>query len=252
VSHVVLPVVDTGPEALFRMGELTVDDGTFRGSMPVGPWLEVEGRTPAGAVAVLVDDLLGYAIVADLPRGHWSVSAEITIDVLRPLPTSGRVHAEARLVHADDIGGLATGTVSDDDGRLLALTSQRGRFIRSPEGLVEEGAWGGPPAPGDLTRLLATRADAPFPTTEVMANEGDSLHGGVSMFLADVVAGALRPDLVTASVHIAYTRGIPIGSELTCRATVRHGGRSLAVIDVDGMVGDRVGTTARVVLQPPL
>ena len=110
VTSVVLPVVETGPEALLRMSELTVsDDGEFRGSMPVGPWLEVEGRTPAGAVAVLVDDLLGYAIVADLPRGHWSVSAEITLDVLRPLPTSGRVFANARLVHADALGGYATG-----------------------------------------------------------------------------------------------------------------------------------------------
>ena len=249
---VVLPVVETGPEALLRMGELTVDDGTFRGSMPVGPWLEVEGRTPAGAVAVLVDDLLGYAIVADLPRGQWSVSAEITIDVVRPLPTSGGVHADARLVHADELGGLATGSVTDDDGRLLALTSQRGRFLRAPEGLVEEGAWGGPPTSGDLERLLATRADQPLPTTDVLANESGNLHGGISMFVADLVASALRPDLVTASVHITYTRGIPIGPELACRATTRHDGRSLAVIDVDGMVGDRVGTTARVVLHPPL
>ena len=53
-------------------------------------------------------------------------------------------------------------------------------------------------------------------------------------------------------MHIAYTRGIPIGAELVCRATTRHGGRSLAVIDVDGMVDGRVGTTARVVLHPPI
>ena len=142
---VVLPVVDTGPEALLRMGELSVDGGTFRGSMPVGPWLDVEGRTPVGAVAVMVDDLLGYAIIADLPRGHWSVSAEITIDVLRPLPTSGRVLADARLVQADDLGGFATGTVTDEAGTVLALTTQRGRFVRAPEGLVEEGALGRPP-----------------------------------------------------------------------------------------------------------
>jgi uncharacterized protein (TIGR00369 family) len=233
------------------MGELSEEDGVFRGSMLVGPWLEVAGRTPAGAVAVLVDDLLGYAITADLPRGRWSVSAEITIDVVRPLPASGRVVADARLVHADALGGLATGTVTDEDGRLLALTSQRGRFLVAPEGLVEDGAWGGPPAPGDLERLLAAHADRPLPTTDALANESGNLHGGVSLLLADLVASALRPDLVTASVHIAYTRGIPIGPELVCRATTRHDGRSLAVIDVDGMVGDRVGTTARVVLHPP-
>ena len=41
----------------------------FRGSMTVGPWLAVEGRTPAGAVAVLVDDVLAYAITEDEPPG---------------------------------------------------------------------------------------------------------------------------------------------------------------------------------------
>ena len=233
------------------MGELTVEDGTYRGSMAVGPWLEVRGRTPAGAVAVLVDDLLGYAITADLPRGSWAVSAEITLDVVRPLPRSAQVYADARLVHADAIGGFATGSVRDDEGNLLAVCTQRGRFITAPDGLVEEGAWGGPPAAGDLERLLATRADVPMPTTDVLANEGSSIHGGISMFCADLVAGALRPDLVTASLHIAYPRAIPTGADVTWRAAVRHRGRSLAVVDVDGVVDDRVCTTARAVLHPP-
>jgi acyl-coenzyme A thioesterase PaaI-like protein len=246
----VLPVVDTGPEALFRMGELSEENGTFRGSMAVGPWLAVGGRTPATAVAVLVDDLTGFAIAADLPRGRWSVSAEITLDVLRPLPATGTVHSDARLVHADDLGGMATGSVSDDAGNVLALCSQRGRFIPSPPDLVEEGAWGGPVREGDLVRLMATRADEPMVITDVLANEAGSLHGGIALFVSDVVAGAVRPDLVTASVHIAYTRGIAIGSEIAWRAAVRHRGRSLAVVDVDGVVDDRVCTTARVVLHP--
>jgi acyl-coenzyme A thioesterase PaaI-like protein len=88
-------------------------------------------------------------------------------------------------------------------------------------------------------------------TTDALANESDSLHGGVSMFLSDVVAGSLRPDLVTASLRIAYTRTIPIGAEVTWRAEVRHPGRSLAVVDVDGVVDGRICTTSRVILQPP-
>jgi acyl-coenzyme A thioesterase PaaI-like protein len=252
VSPVVLPVVDTGPEALLRMSALTVEDGVFRGSMPVGPWLGVERRTPAGALAVLVDDLLGYAITADLPGGRWSVSTEITLDVLRPLPTSGRVLADGKLAQSDAQGGFASGTVRNEEGTRLAVCTQRGRFIRAPEGLVEEGAWGGPPRPGDLERLLSVRHDVPMPTTDVLANESGNLHGGVSMFVADIVAGALAPTLVTSSIHITYTRAIPIGADVTWRATVRPAGRSLGVVDVDGVVDDRVGTTARVVLHPPV
>jgi acyl-coenzyme A thioesterase PaaI-like protein len=233
------------------MGELTVEDGVYRGSMPVGPWLSVHGRTPAGAVAVLVDDLLGYAIIADLPAGRWSVSAEITLDVLRPLPTSGLLFADARLVQSDALGGFATGTVTAEDGSLLALCSQRGRFVHAPEDLVEEGAWGGPPHDGDLERLLAVRDGVPMPTSDVLANEGGSLHGGVSMLASDLVAGALAPGLVTASLHITYTRAVPIGAEVTWRAAVPHPGRSLTVVDVDGVVDGRTCTTARVVLHPP-
>ena len=233
------------------MGELTVEDKVFRGSMPVGPWLAVRRRTPAGALAVLVDDLLGYAITADLPGGRWSVSTEITLDVLRPLPATGRVLADGKLVQSDAQGGFATGTVRNEEGTRLAVCTQRGRFIRAPEGLVEEGAWGGPPRPGDLERLLSVGDGAPMPTTDVLANEGGNLHGGISMFASDLVAGALRPDLVTASVHITYTRAIPIGADVSWRATIRHDSRSLAVVDVDGVVDDRVGTTARIVLHPP-
>jgi acyl-coenzyme A thioesterase PaaI-like protein len=131
------------------------------------------------------------------------------------------------------------------------LTSQRGRYVKAPAGLVEEGSWGGPPAPGDLERLLAASADVPMPTTDVLANESDSLHGGISMLVSDLVASAVAPDLVTASAHITFTRVIPLGTEVTWRTDVVHRGRSLAVVDVDGLVDGRVCTTARVVLHPP-
>ena len=252
MSRVVLPVVDTGPEALLRFGEITVsDDDVFSGSMPLGAWLEVGGRTPAGAVAVLVDDVLAYAITAAEPPGSWSVSTEISLEMLRPLPASGTVSVSGVLRHVDPLGGLATGTVGAEDGTVLALCSQRGRYVQAPEGLVEEGAWGGPPEPGDLARLLAVRAGVPMATSDVLANESDSLHGGVSMLCSDLVASALAPDLVTASLHITYTRGIPIGAEVLWRADIRHPGRSLTVVDVDGVVDGKVCTTARVVLHPP-
>ena len=157
-----------------------------------------------------------------------------------------------KLVQSDAQGGFATGTVRNEEGTRLAVCTQRGRFIRAPEGLVEDGAWGGPPRPGDLERLLSVRDGAPMTTTDVLANEGGNLHGGVSMFASDLVAGALAPDLVTASIHITYTRAIPIGVPVTWRATVKHPGRSLTVVDVDGMVDEQVCTAARVVLHPPV
>ncbi len=232
------------------MSELTLEDGVYAGWMPVGPWLAVRRRTPAGALAVLVDDLLAYAITENLPSGRWSVSTEITLDVLQALPTSGRVFVKCQRDHADEQGGFASGTAKDESGRLLAVCTQRGRFIPAPDGLVEEGAWGGPPRPGDLERVLAVQADVPMETTDVLANEADNLHGGISMFASDLVAASFAPELVTASIHITFVRGLPIGSSVTWRTAVRHPGRSLTVVDVDGVVDDRVCTTARVVLHP--
>ena len=154
-------------------------------------------------------------------------------------------------MHVDAQGGFATGTVTDEDGPCSPCRPSAAASSVAPEGLVEEGAWGGPATPGDLERLLAARADDPCPPPTCTPTRAATCTAASRCSLADLVAGALRPDLVTASVHIAYTRAIPIGAELIWRATIRHASRSLAVIDVDGVVDGRVGTTARVVLHPP-
>jgi acyl-coenzyme A thioesterase PaaI-like protein len=219
--------------------------------MACGDWLAgPSGRLLSCALSVLVDDVLGYAIIADRPDGLWSVSAEITLDVVAPLPIDGMAYVDARRVHLDALGGFATGRVVDADGALLAQATQRGRFIPSPPDLVEEGSWGAPVRDGDLERLLTTRPGRAMVVDEVLSNEAGNLHGGVSMFVSGLVAGALAPELGLASLHIAYARPVPIGAHVTWRTQVRHRGRSLAVVDVDGVVADRVCTTSRVVLHP--
>jgi len=251
VSRVILPVVDTGPEALFRLGGIDVEGEVFHGSMACGDWIAGPSGVPtAAALGVLVDDVLGYAIIADLPDGLWSVSAEITLDVVAPLPVEGALYADARRVHRDSMGGLATGRVVGGDGRLIALTTQRGRSIPAPRDLVVEGSWGGALGDGDLARLVATRAGEPMVAGDVLANEAGTLHGGVSMFLSGLLAEAAAPDLVLASLHISYARRVPIGALVTWRPHIRHRGRSLAVVDVDGVVDERICTTARMVLHP--
>jgi acyl-coenzyme A thioesterase PaaI-like protein len=251
VSRVVLPVVETGPEAMFRLGEIDVEGDIFRGTMTCGDWLTGPSGLPlAAGLGVLVDDVLGYAIIADLPEERWSVSVEITLDVVTRLPAEGPVYADARRVHLDAMGGFATGRVVDGDGELIALTTQRGRSIPAPPDLVVEGSWGAPLHDGDLDRLLATRPDEPMVADEVLANEAGNLHGGVSMFLSGLVAETVAPHLTLASLHISYARPVPIGARVTWRPHLRHRGRSLAVVDVDGVVEERICTTARIVLHP--
>ena len=255
MSRVVLPVVETGPEALFRLGEITASgrSGVFRGSMAVGPWLEVARRTPAGAVAVLVDDVLAYAITEDEPPGMWSVSAEITLDVLRPLPTSGASTSEARLVHADSLGGLATGTVTDATGPSLALT-QPARALR--RGARRPGRGG---RVGRSAGARRPRAAAGRPRRRTDADHRRARQRGRQPARRHLDA-RLRPGRLGARARTSSPRRCtsptPAASrsaaEVTWRADVRHPGRSLAVVDVDGVVDGPVCTTARVVLHPPV
>ena len=71
------------------------ESAVFRGSMAVGPWLEV-ARTYAGRRGRRTRRRrAGLRHHRGRTAGHrWSVSAEITLDVLRPLPTSGAVHMD--------------------------------------------------------------------------------------------------------------------------------------------------------------
>lgn len=248
-----MPVLAGGPEDLFRLGPVTTTEEGLAGSMPAGPWLAgPDGATAAGSLGVLVDDVLGYALIGARPEGGWSVSAEITLDVLAPLPTSGTIHCSGRLLQADALGAYADGRVTDDDGRLVAVTSQRGRFVPlagepvpasyDPMADVDD-------AIGWLDRSYG--AGEPFVVPDLLANPLGTVHGGMSFCLSELVARrAVAPHLTTASIRVAYTRAIRAGDTLTYLTEVRHGGRGLAVVDVTGTVDGRAATAARVSLHP--
>ncbi|MCW2759311.1 MAG: hypothetical protein JWO46_3057 [Nocardioidaceae bacterium] len=255
-----LPVVDSGPESLFRIGTVDWDGTVVSASMPTGPWLTgPDGRTSPGALGVLVDNVLGYTIIGGAPSDHWSVSTEISIDLIAPLPTdAGSLHAEARMAHVDALGGLAVGRVTDDAGRLVAITRERGRHIpTSPSTGMTSVRFDVDPTVPDLETLLETRRTDDGLELEVRAilqNPMHDLHGGITLAVADLAAAlALRdggPELVTASIHVVYARGIPADAVLTVTPTVRHRGRSLATVDVTGSVAGRACTLARVTAQP--
>src|SRR5690242_14046066 len=98
-----LPDFFGGPERLFHVEDLRLDGDCVRGSMTSGAWMSgADGLASPGALGVFVDDLIGSAIIARCPPGLWSVSTEISIDVLTPVPGDGSpLYGVAELVHAD-------------------------------------------------------------------------------------------------------------------------------------------------------
>lgn len=256
--QVPLPIVDAGPDSLFQVGRVRAEGDGVRGSMPTGPWLAgADGRPMLGSLGVLVDNVLGYAIIARRPAEHWSVSTDISMDLLEPLPLDGSpVHASARVVHADATGGFAVGEVVDGDGRLVAVCRQRGRFVRSgpdpdpigfdlPEGVADlRGLVGATPREGGLDVVVTSRLENPM----------HNLHGGITLCLADLAATAALADggpaLATASIQVSYVRAVPGGTTLVNDTRVEHRGRTLGVVEVVGSVAGRTCTIARVSAQP--
>lgn len=252
-----LAVLPTGPEELFGVGAVAAVGGSVVGSMPSGaPFTDLHGRPTLGALGVLVDDVLGYAINDSLSPGTWSVTTEIWVDLLAPLPADGsRVRADGRALQA---GSFATGRVLDADGHLLAECRERGRATAN----VPEAAGGPsfelPDGADDLAGLIGLRAEGDhlvLEVTPVLGNPHRILHGGLSLCASDLAATRSReadaPGLVTTSLHIVHARPVPIGARVEFTVTTRHAGRTLWVSDVVGTVAGRPCTLARVSAQGP-
>lgn len=254
-----LLVVSGGPESLFRVAGPSEDGDAVRSSMPQGPWLNgPDGRPPAGVLGVLIDNVLGYAIMLRRPTGRWSVSAEISLDLFgtdlwgQSLDGLRLLSAEARNEHSDESGGIAAGSVTDDSGRLLARCRQRGRWVPtapSPPPTATQAtmpSWAPPESPGlaevlGIPAAVGSGAYLEVSVTGNLVNPLGNLHGGVALYVCDLVAqvavGVEGGPWRTASIHVAYPRPLPAGTVARFEGRVMHRGRSFAVIQVTAWNG---------------
>lgn len=252
-----LSIVESEPERLFRVERVTEQGTVVRTSMATGTWLQRDGAQISGGVlGVLLDNVLGYGVMVERPLDNWSVSSEISIDMCRRIESGTRLSGQARPVFADSRGAVTSGEVFDDQGRLVALGRQHGRFVdHLPDVLTNAGpAEPMAPAadrggdPGTIFDLLDLRprltdggAVLELLTTSAVRNPLNNMHGGVTLCLADLTAitalEASGQPFETASIHVAYVRPIPVGTSVTFTATVTHAGRSFAVARVDARNG---------------
>jgi uncharacterized protein (TIGR00369 family) len=243
-----------GPEALFRLDQIEVDDThASAATMETGPWLVVDGRTAAGSLGVLVDDVLGQAVIVGRPDGHWAVTTELAIDVCAPLPPVGRLHAVGELVSVDGAGGIARGTVRDATGHLVAVGTTWSRFtpgvpdgVRSGARAVRQAAGG--PAPHEL--LDHTDDGVVIGARAEFGNPGGVVHGGVLTWVVELAARRLvgPSALHTASIRTTYVR--PAIAPVTVVARIVHGGRAFTVVEAVARARDgRPCTLATVTLR---
>lgn len=237
----------SGPEELFAVDGLTRDDDGIRAHMVTGPW-----TSGPGSIGVLADNVLGYALIARAPEDRWSVSTEITLDFLRPLPQDGsRLVAEGQAVHTAATTGLAEGSIFDEGGNLVARTRQWGRYVttapandsgragfairRTGEQLVA----------GVRRKIIAGhgRAELVLDIEDDLVNPLRTLHGGVTLWVTELLASAavstVSPVMLPASVTVSYLRPFLLGDVAVLRAEVESRGRRLATTRLTGT--DRAG-----------
>jgi uncharacterized protein (TIGR00369 family) len=246
------PLTEGGPERFFRVARPKAEGEVVSSSMPAGPWLiGPSGRPLAGALGVLIDNVAGYVLVLRHPPGTWSVSAEITLDLLRPVPADGSVlTAEGIVRHAGQAGGFSSASVTDGSGQLLAVATQHGRWVQAApaaDGGIPGGDGTAPagevPLAADLDGFLGGQVRAAeggalleLTVTPGLTNPLGTMHGGITLCACDLVAQAAIDAAGgpprTASIHVAYPRPIPAGTRVRFTAEVAHLGRALGVVRV--------------------
>jgi uncharacterized protein (TIGR00369 family) len=112
---------------LFGLGLTAVEPGGVTFTMPVTDWLLFPQGVVSGAtLGILVDAPLGCTVQTALPPATPFTTAEISLRFLRTVvPQSGTLTAKGRLIHAGQTTGVSLVEVTDQAGRLVAVTSTR-------------------------------------------------------------------------------------------------------------------------------
>lgn len=118
------PDPDGGFAGLIGMQDLApADDGALRASVPVRPeLLQPFGLVHGGVFASIAETLASIGTFLGVhEQGMQAMGLSNSTSFLRPI-TAGTIHALARPIHRGRTTWLWDVEVSDDDGRLCAIT----------------------------------------------------------------------------------------------------------------------------------
>jgi uncharacterized protein (TIGR00369 family) len=135
---------------LFGLVPTSAEPGGVTFTMPVTDWLLFPQGVVSGAtLAVLVDAPLGCTVQTVLAPATPFTTAEVSLRFLRTVgPQSGMLTATGRLIHAGKTTGVSLVEVTDQGGRLVAVTSTRCAIlprVQAPRELIEQALENPPP-----------------------------------------------------------------------------------------------------------
>jgi uncharacterized protein (TIGR00369 family) len=121
-----------------------------------------EGMAHGGIICTILDEVMAWALV---DHDLWGVTARMTVEFKKPVPIGRPIHGEGRVTEVRRRIVQAQGTLTDQDGQLLARAEAT--FVGAPDARKAElkarygfvlatGDGAGDAATGAVTRELAT------------------------------------------------------------------------------------------------
>src|SRR5687767_13225291 len=115
----------------FELVEVSEGNATFA-VVPAEYHYNPIGVVHGGLAATLLDSAMGCAVHSTLPAGAGYTTLEIKVNFVRPITSdTGRVRAEAKLIHLGGRTATAEGRVIDEAGKLYAHATTTCMILRS-------------------------------------------------------------------------------------------------------------------------
>jgi uncharacterized protein (TIGR00369 family) len=87
------------------------------------------GNVQGGFLAAMLDDTLGPALVATLPKDHFAPTIELKVNFIRPAKP-GRIVGTGRVVFKGGTIAFLAGELKSERGELLATATATARIVK--------------------------------------------------------------------------------------------------------------------------
>jgi len=114
----------------FKLLDIDPEQGTIRVAFDAKPeFTNPIGNVQGGFLAAMLDDTLGPALVATLPKDHFAPTIELKVNFIRPAKP-GRLIGSGRVVARGGTIAFLAGELTTDAGELVATATATARIVK--------------------------------------------------------------------------------------------------------------------------
>jgi uncharacterized protein (TIGR00369 family) len=122
------------PPAASTLGFQLIDVDPQQGTINIQfdakqEFLNPMGNVQGGFLAAMLDDTLGPALVATLPKDHFAPTIELKVNFIRPAKL-GRIVGTGRVVAKGGTIAFLAGELKTEQGELLATATATARIVK--------------------------------------------------------------------------------------------------------------------------